>query len=231
MIITVGHRKGGCGKTPLVVNIALKLALKGRDVVIVDADPQRSATTWVDDRLEFNPELKQVQCFARTGTSVYSAIQELGERYEYVIVDAAGRDSQELRLALAASDTCLIPITSDQTNINTLPYVSAIIKEATELNPKLLVRGFVNMADTNPQLKQEVADTHKAASAFSEIPILDTIIYFRKAWRDSMSEASGIMELKSKGGIQATSELNRLLTEAGIIESEIKELATVEVMA
>ena len=220
MIITIGHRKGGCGKTPVVVNIALTLALQGHDVVIVDADPQKSASTWADDRFEFNPSLREIQCLSCTGPAIHSKLKDLDRRYEYVIVDAAGRDSQELRLSLAVSDLFIVPVTSDQTNINTLPFVTDTVREARELNPKLRSFAWVNMADTNPKLKYEIEDTKKAARlAFNkEIELLNSIVFFRKSWRDSMSEALGVMELKTDGGSKATKELNAMLAEVGLIK-------------
>ncbi len=44
MITIVGCNKGGAGKTTTAVNIAVGLARDGFDVVLVDADAQRSAS-------------------------------------------------------------------------------------------------------------------------------------------------------------------------------------------
>lgn len=40
MIITVGNRKGGSGKTTTVVNLGRALAIKGKSVLLIDLDPQ-----------------------------------------------------------------------------------------------------------------------------------------------------------------------------------------------
>ena len=50
MIILIGCNKGGAGKTTTATNLAVGLAIKGKDVCIVDADPQRSAARWYQDR-------------------------------------------------------------------------------------------------------------------------------------------------------------------------------------
>ncbi len=40
MIIAIGNRKGGTGKTTSVVNIGRALAMKGKQVLLIDLDPQ-----------------------------------------------------------------------------------------------------------------------------------------------------------------------------------------------
>ena len=44
--IAVAQRKGGVGKTTIAVSIAAELFERGDDVVLIDADPVRSACQW-----------------------------------------------------------------------------------------------------------------------------------------------------------------------------------------
>ena len=106
MIILIGNQKGGCGKSTTAVNISAYLANKGKDVVLVDADRQSTATNWINDRAETDlPVVNSVQKY----DNIRNSLLDLRNRYEIVIVDAAGRDSRELRTGMLASDIILMP--------------------------------------------------------------------------------------------------------------------------
>ena len=47
-ILAVGNLKGGTGKTTVAVNLGCSLASPRREVVLIDADSQGTATAWGD---------------------------------------------------------------------------------------------------------------------------------------------------------------------------------------
>ncbi|MDB5394176.1 MAG: plasmid partitioning protein ParA [Rhodospirillales bacterium] len=50
--VLIANSKGGCGKSTLSANLAAALALAGHEVMLADADRQKSATAWAKRRPE-----------------------------------------------------------------------------------------------------------------------------------------------------------------------------------
>ena len=98
-------RKGGAGKTTLAVHLAVAAVQAGRRVLLVDADPQRSAAGWWRARAADAPEL--VECEAGKVGEVVAAAKQ--DRVDLVVVDT--RPSVEADTATLArlADVVLIP--------------------------------------------------------------------------------------------------------------------------
>jgi ABC-type Na+ transport system ATPase subunit NatA len=65
MIVAVLGEKGGTGKTTLATNLAGMRAAEGRDVLIIDADRQGSASYWAEKRSVSWPMRTAYGAFAR----------------------------------------------------------------------------------------------------------------------------------------------------------------------
>lgn len=207
MIILIGSQKGGCGKSTTAVNISADLAGQGHDVVLVDADRQCTAANWATDRVE-NPALAKVHCVQKYD-NIRDTLLDLDQRYEYVIVDAAGRDSRELRTGMTAAHILIVPFRPSQPDLDTLPNMQEIIIQAKDLNPNLKVYGLITMAPTNPIIHEE-ADARECLNDYPEIKLLSTMIRDRKVYRDAMSDGLGVVEMDNP---KATAEIKKLVEE------------------
>ena len=207
MIILIGSQKGGCGKSTTAVNISAELAGRGYDVVLVDADRQCTAANWAMDRVE-NPALAKVHCVQKY-ENIRDTLLDLDKRYEYVIVDASGRDSRELRTGMTGAHILVVPFRPSQPDLDTLPNMQEIIIQAKDLNPGLKVYGLITMAPTNPIIHEE-ADARECLKDYQEIKLLSTMIRDRKVYRDAMSEGLGAVEMDN---IKAKIEIKKLVAE------------------
>lgn len=202
MIILLGSQKGGCGKSTTAVNLCAELAQNGADVVLVDSDRQGTAARWAEDR-QARGQTPAVHCVQKYD-NVRETLLDLDTRYQMVVVDAAGRDSRELRTAMTAADILLVPFRPSQPDLDTLPALQEIITGAKDLNPKLIVFGVLTMAPTNPAVN-EASEARAYLADFQEIHSLTSVIRDRKVYRDAMGEGLGVVEMdngKAKAEIQ-----------------------------
>lgn len=210
MITVVGGNKGGSGKTTTAVNLAVALALRGEDVCLLNADLQRSAAKWHAEReaSEINPTLTLIEKF----DNLTSTLRALDEKYTHVIVDVAGRNSREFITSGVAAHQIIAPLQCSQPDLDTLVELQQQIEAMRDLNPDLKVFCLQSMATTNPVLRgNERKEFLEYLEEFPTIKTMETVISFRKVYRDCMSNGSGVLETDNKAAI---SEIEQLVTEA-----------------
>ena len=192
-IILVGGEKGGSGKSTTATNLAVYLKLEGHDVMLLDADKQATSTKWVGRRNDAGyPEIHSAQKLG----DIYKTAIDLGGRYGFVIIDAGGRDSRELRTGMVAADVLYIPIKASQADLETLPVVDELVSLSRGMNPGLLVRTLLCMAPTNERIK-EVEDAQALLVDFPDLPLSGCIIRERKIYRDALLLGKGVVEMKN----------------------------------
>ena len=110
VVIAVGNLKGGTGKSTVAVNLACALAASGHASVVIDADPQLTATQWMRRRVlpaklfETAPlrDLEQAPAWM-------DEIHEIGAEQEFVVIDLPAVLGATLGAALLVADMVLIP--------------------------------------------------------------------------------------------------------------------------
>ncbi|MGF6877271.1 AAA family ATPase [Paraburkholderia sp. MM5477-R1] len=207
MILLVAAEKGGVGKSTIATNLAAHLASQSIDLVMVDADIQATCTNWVArrDELKRSPA---VPCVQRSG-EVASTLRELDRRYAVVIVDAGGRDSREMRTAMAVANLLIIPTQASQADLETFPKMNELVALARGLNPDLNASAVLSRAPSNPVIR-EVEEARELLTQFEQLQLADTVIRDRKVYRDALLAGKGVTELDNS---QARAEIQLLAQE------------------
>lgn len=206
-IITVGSTKGGVGKTTLALNIAIARAMAGRDVWLVDADRQATAST----ALAIRGEAERLPAIATAhyadGGQLRTQVLHQRSKFEDIIIDAGGRDSTALRAALVLSDMVVVPFQPRSIDVWAVADIAALIEEARAIRDGLQAYAVLNMADTAG------TDNEDAAAAVADYPALqylDTPIRRRKSIANAAGNGMSVLELTPRDE-KAIAELNALM--------------------
>lgn len=196
MIILIGGEKGGTGKTTLATNLAAMRALAGRDVLLIDTDPQGSANYWAQSRDE-EKVTPRVACVQKFGKGLPAEVKDLEHRYQDIIIDAGGRDSIELRSALVVAEKAFVPIQPSQFDIWTLNQMDDLVETAKAFNPNLQASVIISRSSTNPSV-HESDDTGKLLEDFPNLDLANVTIRDRIAYRKAAKDGLAVTELKPK---------------------------------
>lgn len=205
MIISVAHTKGGVGKTSIATALAIYYA-KASDVLLVDADPQETATDFTALRTGQIGDPGYTSCQLRD-RAVRDQVRKLAPKHDYVIIDVGGRDTEALRAALLVSDTVLIPVAPGSFDLWSTDKMAQLVRDARGANEHLDAMAFVNMADA------QGGDNAAVAEALQEtegIRYIDAPLVKRKAWRSAQAEGRAIWEMRRPDD-KATHEFAGLL--------------------
>jgi chromosome partitioning protein len=210
MIIVICAEKGGVGKTTLAVNLAAQRAREGHDILLVDTDPQISASLWaqVRDEAQMHP---RVACIQKFGKGLQAELRDLAKRYEDIVIDVGGRDSIELRASLVVADRAYIPIQASQFDLWTLDRMDELVATAQGFNPGLHAYVVITRASPNPQVA-EAQEVITLLEEYAYLAMAKSIIFERIAWRKSIRVGCAVSEL-TPADPKASAELQQLYTE------------------
>jgi len=193
MIVTIGGIKGGSGKTTVATNLAVMRAQAGRDVLLIDADDQETATDFTALRNERQENGAGYTSIKLTGPAVRTETQRLKEKYEDIIIDTGGRDTTSQRAALSVSDVLLVPFVPRSFDVWTIEKVAELVQEMRAANPNLKAYTFINRADARGSDNEDAAEVLQDTPALT---LLKAIIGQRKAFGNAAAEGLAVTELR-----------------------------------
>jgi chromosome partitioning protein len=223
MIITVGGTKGGGGKTTLATNLAVMRAREGCDVLLIDSDPQGTASTFSVLRntltREDAPRYTSVRLL---GEEIINSYMSLKSKYQDIVIDAGGRETDSHRAALGIADVALIPFQPSSFDVWELGKASKVVKEMKTMNPTLKAYTLINQADSRGSDNEAAAEYAEEVEGLIFIP---QPIVARKAFRRAAASGLSVVELKPQDP-KASEEMQALYEFAfGIASKEIKLVA------
>jgi len=135
MVIVVASQKGGVGKTTTAVSVAGELVRRGKRVVLVDADPQGSASRW-HGRGDGKGWPTIVEC-AKPVLHRPNQVPALMEAYDHVVIDTPPNGGPITRSALMHADLVVIPIGPSALDLEAVRQTLPLVEDAQIPNPRL----------------------------------------------------------------------------------------------
>jgi chromosome partitioning protein len=194
MILTAGNIKGGVGKTTLAVNLAIARSLGGHDVLLINADSQRSALDFTNLRTE-QVGAPGYTAVALDGAALRVQVRQLAPKYDDIVIDAGGRDSGSLRGALLVSDRVLIPVLPRSLDLWAIEQTADLVSDARMTNEGLTALVVINAADAQGLDNEQAGDY---VNEMAGLQLLNVTVGRRKAFANAIAQGRSVLEQSAR---------------------------------
>jgi len=209
-IITVANQKGGCGKTTITMQLGGALGRRGHRTLIVDADPQGTASRWAASAPDDKLFPATVVSLAATGRALHREVRKLISDYEYVVIDCPPAvESQAPQSALLISDLVLIPIIPSPPDLWASVGIKELILNSLTVNEGLRSRIVLNQCQKNRTLAKDALDV----LAKFGVELASSSLGVREAYRHASLVGGTVHDLEPKISLAAIQEVERLTDE------------------
>jgi chromosome partitioning protein len=179
-------QKGGSGKTTLAVHTAVAAHEAGERVVVIDTDPQKSATVWGEARNQDLP-IVVTAAVAELGR-VFDAAQR--ERMTLAFVDTAPHAAPDATRIVRIVDLVVVPCRPTAFDIAATGSAVDIVKAAGV--PAVFVLSAC------PFRSPEIAETRAVLAEYG-LPIAPVEITDRRAFARAVATGRAVTEFESNG--------------------------------
>lgn len=199
IVISSIHSKGGVGKSTVALSLADALHQNGSSVLILDTDPQGTASEWSQAQEGEGPMVVG----APSADKLEQELDRLGASYDAVVIDGSAQLKGSTGSIIRISDLVLIPVQPSPADIWATENIVELIKDRQEVVGEPAA-GFV--------LNCVVAGTNVAEDVIDLLDEFDLPIMGRFHRRVAFVEAlvTGETPLTYKPGGKAAQEIENL---------------------
>lgn len=198
MIIAVLGQKGGAGKSTIATQLAASVSQDSKRVLLIDGDEQGTASKWISRR-PANAKGEKIALEQLGSNEFYDRLGQVVDQYDDIIIDVAGRDSEEMRTALSFVDVALFPLRPTINDLETAGAMDSLVSQYWDENKHLKKAMFVlSQSPANPMRGQTGADARDYLSDYGNIETAKNAICSRVAYENAAINGVGVAELNPK---------------------------------
>ncbi|MEN8763373.1 MAG: AAA family ATPase [Thiogranum sp.] len=193
-------QKGGTGKTTLCLHLAVLANELGRNVSVIDIDPQASASAWKRRRQRDTPQVLRHEAKDLPGVLAGSEQQEK----ELILLDTAPHSSHEAAAAAALADLVLIVSRPAILDLEAIGESVKIVRNQHSQGAVVL------NACPPPHRSGETAIVREAREALGVygLPVSPVSVSQRAAFSHAFIDGRAVTEFEAMG--KAASEIREL---------------------
>lgn len=194
-IIAVCNQKGGSGKTTVSMQLAGTLARRKNKVLVVDADPQGTATRWAASADDASPFPASVIGLSAASEKVHREVKKFVGDYDYILIDCPpAADSPAPQSALLIADLALVPIIPSPLDLWASVGIRKVIENVSDINESLAARLVVNQCQPKTNLAREALEVLPEFG----IPVCKSFLRQRTVYRQSAVFGQTVQDFGSK---------------------------------
>lgn len=226
-VIVMCSTKGGVGKSTTALVLAQVYSAAGREVTLIDADPNQPLAKWAK---RFAPTVPQnLHVVGNINEeNIIDAIDDATKKHPFVIIDLEGSANEAASYAISRADLVLIPTRGKQLDADEVGKVIALIERGSKLfRRKVDYRVVFTMMGTTAVKSKEYRHI-RAGFEEKGIPILPAAMTERAAFTAMFQIGGTIFDLTAEDVSKPQSAINdaRQIAEAVVtVLREKKEAA------
>lgn len=185
--IAIISQKGGAGKTTLALHLAAAAQDAGRVALVIDTDPQATASQWAAWRHDAPPEVIDSPP-PRLGAKVAAAT---GQGAQMIVIDTPPHADSAARAAVEVADLVLIPCRPSAFDLSAIQTTAKLVQ-------LLRKPAFVVFTAGPPNALRIYQEAGELVDSFGTPPC-PIILPDRAAYRHASAEGRTVMEFEPDG--------------------------------
>jgi len=209
-ITTVFNQKGGSGKTTLTMQLGGTIQMRGYNTLIIDMDPQGTASRHSASAPDDKAFPAQVISLAAHGGKMHREVARHAGAYDVILIDCPpAADSPAPQSAMLVSDLALIPVIPAPGDMWATETAKLLVENARIHNENLVARIVPNLVRHTALAKELLAVMAKD----EDCPVTKTLLELRNAYCECLLRGGTVHDVPLRQSKAAIAEVEALTTE------------------